>query len=215
MISEPPAGSRSGAAASSASMLPCTSVRRILETMQQVSGPQYAPLLRAAGGSWARFADALPPDTSAPSGVTEADLSHLYGTLHRMMGEALTRAFLQTYGRAMGTRMTGSPGYQEMRAAVEAAPPGEKLGAAVRAMAAECTARWTPLRGWEDAEAVYLEFEHCPVCAEMRGAREPMCAGSEAIYTQMVRALTGVRVTFHEVECAALGAPRCCFRAKK
>lgn len=207
--------SNSAPAPRPAQVLPSGSVRRILATMQQVAGSQYAPLLRSSGAHWQPYVEQLPPDTATPSGVTEDDLSSLYGTLHRMLGVTLTRSFLSTYGRAMGARMVEHPGFAQLKAEVDAAPASEKLATAVRVMADDCTRNWTPLRGWDDQQYVYLELDHCPVCARMEGAREPMCAGSEAIYTHMVRTLTGVRVTFQEVECVARGAPHCRFRASK
>lgn len=199
----------------SGQVLPAGSLRRVLSTMQQVAGPQYQSLLEDCGPAFERYRVQLPPDEGTPSGVTEEDLSHLYGSVHRILGAALTRSFLQAYGRAMGARMVEGPGFAQMRAEVQAAPAAERLATSVRLMAEDCTRHWTPLRGWDDATHVYLELEYCPVCARMEGAKEPMCAGSEAIYTHMVRSLTGVRVSFEETACVARGAAHCRFRAAK
>jgi hypothetical protein len=177
-----------------------------------VAGSQYGKVLETAGLS--RYLDALPPADQTPT-VTGPELSHLYGAIYRVMGESLTRLFLTNYGRKLPEALLASPWGKAMVEQASKAPPAERLGTAVRLIAETGTRVWVEMSVTEDAEAFYLEVRNCAVCKEMHKARSPICANNEYFYGAVARALTGMRVTALEVECAAQGAACCKYRLRK
>jgi len=192
--------------------VPAVAFRLILAGIQDVAGSQFSKVLTQA--ELQRYLDAPPPEDQSPT-VTEQELSRLYGTTYRVIGESLTRMFLTNYGRKLPTALLNSPPGLEMQKAAAAAPAAKKLETAVHLIADTGTKLWVPMKVLEDQEAYYLEIGHCAICAEMKGARSPICANSEVVYTEMARALSGKRVMAIEVECAAMGAPHCKYRIRK
>jgi predicted hydrocarbon binding protein len=188
----------------------------ILEGIREVAGSQFPKVLEKAGLS--HYAIELPPDDPSPT-VTELELSHLYGSTFQVVGETLTRQFLRNYGQKLPDAMLASPTGLEMQARVAevpaSAPASERLGAAIKAIAETGSRVWTNISASEDSEYYYLEISHCAICAEIKGAREPICGNSEVFYGMLARSLSGIRVSALEIECAATGAPRCKYRIRK
>ncbi len=184
----------------------------ILEGIREVAGSQFGLLLEKAGLS--RYAEELPPRDASPT-ITEPELSSLYGTTFRVVGESLTRTFLTNYGRRLPDALLSSPAGQEMLAKVGQVPPAERLREAIKVIAETGTKIWTEMSSSEDSEYYYLEISRCAICADIKGARSPICGNSEIVYGALARALSGIRVSALEVECAAAGAPRCKYRIHK
>jgi hypothetical protein len=187
-------------------------LRMILEEIQGAAGTQYARVLEQA--ELTRYAEAPPPADQSPT-ITEPALSRLYGATFKVIGESLTRLFLTNYGRRLPEALLASPAGQQMQAEAQTVPADKRLGAAVRLIAETGTRLWTPMRLLEDSEAYYLEISRCAICADIVGARAPICGNSEIVYTALARALSGVRVTALEVECAAAGGKHCRYRIRK
>ena len=192
--------------------VPAVVLKMILEGIRDVAGKQFPKVLTEAGLT--QYEDKLPPEDQSPT-VTEPELSGLYGATYRVIGESLTRVFLQRYGQKLPDAMLAGPAGQLMLKMMEGVPADKRLGTAVQVIADTGTRLWTPMRWSEDDEAYYLEIEHCAICANMHGARSPMCASSEFFYGALARALTGFRITALEVECAAMGAKECKYRIRK
>ena len=161
-----------------------------------------------------RYQDALPPADTTPT-ITHRQLSQLYGTTHRVVGETLTRVFLTNYGRRLPESMLGSAIGQGMYEAMEGVPENARLARAVRVVAETGSKFGVEVQLTEDSEAYYLTVVECAICADIHNARAPVCANSEYFYGTMVRTLSGVRVTALEIECGAQGAGHCRFRIRK
>lgn len=184
----------------------------ILEGIRDVAGSQFGVVLEKAGLS--RYAAQLPPQDISPT-ITEPELSALYGTTYRVVGESLTRTFLTNFGKRLPEALLASPAGQEMLAKAAQVPPSERLGAAINLIAETGTKIWTEMSASEDSEYYYLEISRCAICADIHGARSPICGNSEIVYGALARALSGIRVSALEVECAAAGAPHCKYRIRK
>jgi len=78
----------------------------ILEGIRDVAGSQYPKVLEAAGMS--RYANEMPPADASPT-ITEPELSRLYGSTYRTIGESLTRVFLTNYGRRLPDALLAAP----------------------------------------------------------------------------------------------------------
>ncbi|MBX5482430.1 MAG: hypothetical protein IRZ16_11435 [Myxococcaceae bacterium] len=192
--------------------VPAVVLRMILSGIEEVTGSQYARVLSQAG--LMRYADEPPPEDQSPT-ITEPELSALYGATYDVIGESLTRLFLTRYGQKLPEAMLAGPAGQEMLARMAGVPEAERLGTAIRLIAETGTKLWTPMRATEDDQAYYLEIENCAICARIHNARSPICANSEFFYGALARALTGFRLTALEIECAAVGAPKCKYRIRK
>lgn len=192
--------------------VPAVALRLILSGIQEVAGSQFSRVLTEA--ELQEYGTKAPPEDQTPT-ISEGQLSRLYGSTHRVIGESLTRVFLTNYGRKLPAALLAGPLGQEMLRKVAQAPEEKKLEAAVREIAETGTKLWVPIRFLEDAEAYYLEIQSCVICAEMKGAQSPICANSEVVYTELARTLSGKRVTAIEVECAAVGAKHCKYRIRK
>lgn len=192
--------------------VPAVALRLILAGIKDVAGSQYSKVLTQA--ELQRYVDSPPPEDQSPT-ISEPELSRLYGTTYRVIGESLTRMFLTNYGRKLPAALLNGPAGLEMQKAAAATPEAKKLETAVQLIADTGTKLWVPMRVLEDQEAYYLEISHCAICAEMKGARSPICGNSEVVYTELARALSGKRVMAIEVECAAMGAPHCKYRIRK
>lgn len=191
--------------------VPAVVLRLILEGIREVAGSQFPRVLAEA--NLTQYSELPPPDQSPT--VTEHELSALYGATFRVVGESLTRLFLTRYGQKLPDTMIAGPSGQEAMAKMQSVPDNERIGVAMHLIAETGTKLWTPMAVTEDDEAFYLEIEHCAICANIRGAKSPICANSEFFYGAFARALTGFRLTALEVECAAMGAPRCKYRVRK
>jgi hypothetical protein len=186
--------------------VPAMTVRITLESLQQVSGGQYKALLSDAG--LGRFANELPPAGWEPV-ATGAELTHLYGTMYRWLGEGQTRMFLRNYGRLTPDMVLETPMWQEVIAAAPQVPAATRLRWFVDELARLTAPVWTPLTVTEDEKAIYISLEYCPICAEIRGVSAPICADGESFCGRLAQRVTGERITVTEVECVALGAPHC------
>ena len=192
--------------------VPAVVLRMILEGIREVSGSQFPKVLAQAGLE--RYAQVLPPSDQSPT-ITEPELSKLYGATFRVAGESLTRLFLTQYGQKLPEALLNSPSGQQMVQAMEGVPQNERLGRAVHLIAETGTKLWVEMSVSEDQEAYYLSVSRCAICADMHQARSPICANSEIVYGALARALTGMRVTALEIECAAAGGTRCRYRLRK
>ncbi len=192
--------------------VPGVVLRMILEGIREVSGSQFPRVLAQAGLD--RYLDALPPSDQTPT-ITEPELSKLYGATFRVAGESLTRLFLTQYGQKLPEALLNSPSGQQMLASMKDVPTAERLGRAVHLIAETGTKLWVQMEVTEDQEAYYLSVSRCAICADMHQARSPICANSEIVYGALARALTGIRVTALEIECAAAGGTRCRYRLRK
>ncbi len=192
--------------------VPANVLRMILEGIRDVAGSQFGTLLAKAGLS--HYEAELPPQDGTPT-ITEPELSGLYGTTYRVVGESLTRTFLTNYGRRLPEALLAAPSGQEMLAKAAQVPAAERLGASIKLIADTGTKLWTEMSWSEDSEFYYLEISRCAICADIKGARSPICGNSEIVYGALARALSGIRVSALEVECAAAGAPRCKYRIRK
>lgn len=192
--------------------VPSNVLRMILEGIQEVSGSQFGKVLERAGLN--RYANEMPAADTSPT-ITEPELSRLYGSTFAIAGESLTRQFLMNYGRRLPEALLASPDGQHMVAEAAKVPQADRLRAAVRLIAETGSKIWVGMSWSEDAEYFYLEVPGCAICADIRGARTPICANSEIVYTTLARALSGVRVTALEVECAATGHEKCKYRIRK
>lgn len=192
--------------------VPAVVLRMILEGIREVAGAQFPKVLTEAGLE--RYSSRLPPADQSPT-VTEPELSKIYGTTFRVVGESLTRLFLTRYGQKLPEAMIAGPAGQSMLKDMAGVPEEQRLGKAIQVIADYGCRLWTPMKWSEDDEAYYLEIDHCAICADIHGARSPICANSEFFYGALARALTGFRVTALEVECAAAGAAKCKYRIRK
>ncbi len=192
--------------------VPASVLRLILSGIRDVAGSQFGNVLNQA--SLGRYVQALPPDDGTLT-ISHRELSRLYATTHRVVGETLTRVFLNDYGRRFPEALLAGEMGQAMRARMAGVPDAERLGMAVR-LVSESGAKFSvDVELSETSEAYFLTVRECTICAEIKNARAPVCANSEAFYGAMVRGLSGKRVTAIETECVAMGDPHCRYRIRK
>lgn len=192
--------------------VPASVLRLILSGIRDVAGSQFATVLSQA--SLNRYAQALPPDDATLT-ITHRELSRLYATTHRVVGETLTRVFLNDYGRRFPEALLASEMGQAMHAQMVGVPDSHRLAKAVELVAASGEKFSVAVDLTETPEAYFLTVRECTICAEIKNARAPVCANSEAFYGAMVRGLSGKRVTAIETECVAMGDPHCSYRIRK
>lgn len=192
--------------------VPASVLRLILSGIRDVAGSQYGSVLSQA--SLTRYAQALPPDDASPT-ISHRELSRLYATTHRVVGETLTRVFLNDYGRRFPEALLASELGEEMLAQMQGVPEHERLAKAVGLVAVSGEKFSVAVDLSETPEAFFLTVRECTICAEIKNARAPVCANSEAFYGAMVRGLSGKRVTAIETECVAMGDPHCRYRIRK
>lgn len=192
--------------------VPSSVLRLILAGIRDVAGSQYGSVLSQA--SLSRYQSELPADDASLT-ITHAELSRLYATTHRVVGETLTRVFLNDYGRRFPEALLAGELGQEMLAQMKGVPESERLAKAVRLVADSGEKFSVAVDLSETSEAFFLTVRECAICAEIKNARAPVCANSEAFYGGMVRGLSGKRVTAIETECVAMGDPHCRYRIRK
>lgn len=192
--------------------VPASVLRLILNGIRDVAGSRYERVLEEA--ELGQYASAPPPDDDTPT-ISHPALSRLYGATHRLIGETLTRAFLNSYGRRLPESLLASELGAEMKAQMEGVPGPQRLEKAVRLVADSGKAFKVEVGVSQTPEAWFLTVDACAICADMKGAQAPVCANSEIFYGTMVRELSGHRVVALEVECAAMGHPHCVYRIRK
>src|SRR5690606_140346 len=180
--------------------VPASVLRLILAGIRDVAGSRYARVLEAA--EIGQYAETPPPDDATPT-ITHRTLSRLYGATHRLIGEALTRSFLHSYGRRLPESLLSSELGQQMVEQMREVPEEARLEKAVRLVAESGKAFNVEVGVSESPEAWFLTVGECAICADIREAQAPVCANSEIFYGTMVRELSGRRVIALEVECAA------------
>ena len=184
----------------------------VLAAAQTVAGPQYRQLVKTAGLE--RWADSLPPPTM--DGVaTEAELSRLFATVYSMLGESGTRLMMRNWGTTLAPMIIALPLVQQVVAEMMALPAAERLPRAITRLPELSAAFWSPIELHEDANAWYYTLAACPVCAEIRGAPQPICTNLESLYPRMLQAFAGQRLTIQETACRAAGAPACTYTIYK
>lgn len=186
--------------------VPGINVRLILESLRLLNDPQYDFLLTMAG--WSRFRAALPPPTTEPA-ATEAEYNHLFGLVYTQLGESLTRLFLRTFGQKIAGFMVEMDLLKAKAAEGAQIPADRQVGWFAQTMVELAHVFWGPVMADEDAQAYYIAFPVCTLCAEIKGAQAPICSMMPAFYQMISRSLIGRRLESEEVTCAALGAPYC------
>lgn len=186
--------------------------RNVLETLRELNPGEVQSLLRDAQLERLLTADLR---DGAPPAVRTSELARLYATMHRLMGETLTRIFLSNYGHKMAPLLLQHPELQKKVEAARALAGAERLGFSVSEVQRFLNAVWADVAVREDAEAYYLEVERCPICALIRGTHAPICASSEFIYTALLRAVSGMRISAIEIGCRAQGGRCCSYRVRK
>lgn len=157
--------------------LSARTVHAVLRAVQEISGPQYDHLLERAG--WTRFQSAIPLE-SADLVATQAELESLFANVYTLLGEGLTRLFLRNYGRLLAAQIFTMAEGSGVREAAAAIPLEQQLAWFAMVLVRMSTRDWTPATLAEDAQAYYLTFERCPLCAGVRDAQAPLCATLEA-----------------------------------
>jgi predicted hydrocarbon binding protein len=147
--------------------------------------------------------------------VTTSQLANVYAVVHRHLGETLTRLFLTNYGNKMGPMLVDHPTVKSLAQKSKAIPAAGRAAWAIQETCGFLNTIWANVQVREDPQAWYLEVDHCPICAGIRGATAPICASSEIIYTVILRAVGGQWPTFKEVACRAQGNPVCSYRLAK
>jgi hypothetical protein len=181
-------------------------MRIVLQSMREISGRQYATLLKKA--DLEQFLNTLPPDDQNPA-AGSADLERLYLTVYDVLGETLARLFHRNMGPSLAGAVLDSPWGHTLQAKAAQLPPEARLEWFVREMARATSESWAPQTVSEDAVAWYIHSNHCRVCRGIHNARAPYCAGADAMYRLVGERLLGRRVRASEVACAAMGAPHC------
>ncbi|HLT30972.1 MAG TPA: V4R domain-containing protein [Myxococcaceae bacterium] len=192
--------------------VPASVLRLILNGIQDVAGSRYERVLEEAG--LGRYVAVPPPDDDSPT-ISHPALSRLYGVTHRVVGETLTRSFLNAYGRRLPQSLLSSELGAQMKQQMQGVPEAQRLEKAVRLVADSGKAFNVEVGVSQTPEAWFLTVSECAICADMKGAQAPVCANSEIFYGTMVRELSGHRVIALEVECAAMGHPHCVYRIRK
>jgi predicted hydrocarbon binding protein len=187
-------------------------IRHVVETLRELNAAELPKLLRDSGLE--HLVEALPADDAPPT-VRTSQLARLYATVYGLTGETLTRVFLSNYGHKMAPMLLKHPEMVKRLEQAPSIPAEQRVAWAVRETAAFLSTIWATVALREDAETFHIDVEHCPICAAIRGTHAPICASSEYLYTQLVRALAGKRLTFLEVACRAQGAAVCSYRLRK
>ena len=139
--------------------------------------------------------------------ATREELEHLYSTVYQMLGKSLTRLFMRNYGHRLAAQLLDNPEIQAIIAHVALLAPAQRLEAFIREYAPFSTRGWADLRVSQDQYAWYLEMEHCPNCASIRGASAPICQSPVVLYAALAKAAVGRPVPVTEVTCAAADDP--------
>jgi predicted hydrocarbon binding protein len=192
--------------------VPASVLRLILSGIRDVAGSRYERVLEEAG--LGEYVSTPPADDDSPT-ISHPTLSRLYGVTHRLVGETLTRSFLNSYGRRLPQSLLSSELGAQMKQQMEGVPNAQRLEKAVRLVADSGKAFKIEVTVSQTPEAWFLTVGECAICADMKGAQAPVCANSEIFYGTMVRELSGHRVVALEVECAAMGHPHCVYRIRK
>jgi predicted hydrocarbon binding protein len=178
-------------------------VNAVLNTVREISGPQYDRLLDRAG--WGRFRTGIPSGT-ADLIATREELEGLFTNVYTLLGEELMRLFLRNYGGRLAAHIQSR---QALQLAAVTISPEQQVAWFVQEIAQISTRNWTPATISEDFQAYYLTFDRCPLCAGIHGARAPICATMEALYGQLAQQVLHHRLRVVEVECVATGAGHC------
>ena len=189
-----------------------TTMRVVIQSVKDVSGRQFEPLLHAAG--MARFINALPPDDLSPAADGE-ELVRLFHVVYGMLGESCTRLFHRNCGVRFAEGTMEAPWGREMRARAPSIPLAERPAWFVHELAEMAGRSYSRQIVSEDDKAWYLSAEVCHTCLGLTGVSAPLCASAETMYALIGDQLAGRHVRVAEVECAAMGAAHCKFAIYK
>src|SRR5262249_54095285 len=137
------------------------------------------------------------------------EITHLFATVYKLLGEAPTRLLLRKYGELTPEMILQFPMWDEVRAQAPSIPADQKLSWMVREICRVCNELWAPLSVTEDEQAVHLHVRQCPVCGEIRGVRAPICADGESMCGTVIKEITGLTVRVVETACIAMGDATC------
>jgi hypothetical protein len=186
--------------------VPANTLRMVFQSLASVGGPQYQRVLHDAG--LMRFTDTLPPDTFEPLATGE-ELAGLYAAAYARLGEPLTRLFLRHYGRLLPDRLLNTEWGRQVVIQADQVPFERRLEWFLRELARITAQQRTRLIISEDEWAWYIALERCLICSGIRGVHAPICANGEVNYKGMAERVVGRRMRVIEVECVAMGGPRC------
>src|SRR5689334_23372665 len=144
--------------------VPALSVRLVLNTLREISGPQYERLVTQAG--LGRFLANPPADSWAPA-ATEAEINHMFGVAYQMLGDKGIRLFFRNYSQRLVPLILQSDLMRAKVAEVRsgAIPADRQLAWFVEAMSELANQGWSPVTTSEDRDAYYIEYLNCPLCA--------------------------------------------------
>jgi len=183
-----------------------TTMRVVIQSVKEVSGRQFEPLLHAAG--MARFITHLPPDDLRPAADGE-ELVRLFHVVYGMLGESCTRLFHRNCGVRFAEGTIQGTWGRTMLALAPTIPVAERSAWFVHKLAEMAERSYSRQTVSEDDQAWYLSAEICHVCLGLTGIHAPLCASAEVMYALLGDQLAGRHVRVVEVECAAMGAPHC------
>lgn len=186
--------------------------RLVLETLQQVSGPQYAKLLQQAGLE--RFL-ASGPLMQTPTPLTVTEIQQLLQTVWSQLGEDLFRLYEQNMGKGMARGFVQGPVGAQLRAGAQTLPPDQRLAWAVRTFYGQMVASRSHSTLQEHPDAWHLRFEPCLACLGITGAQAPICASVAIVTQQLLAHAVESRVKVTEIACHAQGAATCVFAITK
>ena len=187
-------------------------MRVVIQSVQQTSGPQFGLLLRAAGLE--RFVATLPA-ADMQFCATGEELVRLFHTVYEMLGEDCTRLFHRNCGVLFAEGTLAGRWGQDMLQRAPQIPAGARLAWFARELAEMAGRAYSPQILTEDATAWYLASEVCYTCLGIHNVSAPLCAAATMMYKGLADKLVGRRVRVAEVTCAAMGAPHCKFALYK
>ncbi len=189
-----------------------TTMRVVIQSVKEVSGRQFEPLLHAAG--MARFITHLPPDDLSPAADGE-ELVRLFHVVYGMLGESCARLFHRNCGVRFAEGTMQSQWGHDTLALAQSIPLADRPAWFVQELAKMAGLSYSRQIISEDDKAWYLSAEVCHTCLGLTGVSAPLCASAETMYALIGDQLAGRHVRVVEVECAAMGASRCKFAIYK
>ena len=189
------------------------SLNNTLAALQEIATPtQYQDLLTTAG--LGRFVH-TPPVPTPEIAATEEEFARLFQQIYQMLGENIMRTMMRNWGTALGPIITGSDLVQVADQERAQNPPADLFRWAVEKSTMITDIFWAPVELSEDAGAYYVTMLRCPICLQIRGAREPVCTNATSIYAALLQHFTGRRVAIREIKCGAQGAEACVYAITK